>query len=164
MKQAGFSEAALQSKAAWQERLFELLRAEKPDPAAIDDHIRLDAKNLGQPAPADPVVEANRRALLSANFASFLDYDPGPTLEQVICPVLVLQGMRDLQVLPEQNLPVIEAALAKSKNPASSVERLEGLNHAFQHAETGAVSEYATISETLASELLEAVHRFIAAR
>ena len=41
---------------------------------------------------------------------------------------------------------------------------LEGLNHLFQHAGTGAVDEYARIDETLAPEVLELIGDWIEAR
>lgn len=95
-------------------------------------------------------------AMLTPWFRSFLAYDPAPALRKLRCPVLVLDGELDLQVLPDQNLPAIEAALAKNRR-RTTVHRLPGLNHLFQHAKTGSPSEYGSIEETLAPEVLQLI-------
>ncbi|HEY3495375.1 MAG TPA: hypothetical protein VGK73_11840, partial [Polyangiaceae bacterium] len=56
-------------------------------------------------------------------------------------------GTRDLQVLPSVNRPALERELAA--NPGASFVELEGLNHMFQAARTGSLSEYAEIDETI---------------
>jgi hypothetical protein len=96
-------------------------------------------------------------------FRSFIAYDPAPALAKLHCPVLVLNGELDLQVLPDQNLPAIEKALAKNKKRVT-VHRLPGLNHLFQHAKTGSPGEYAAIEETLAPEVLAIIGEWIAAQ
>ncbi len=37
-------------------------------------------------------------------FKFFVSYDPAPTLEKVKCPVLALNGAKDLQVPPKEDL------------------------------------------------------------
>ncbi|WP_161602430.1 alpha/beta hydrolase family protein [Tautonia marina] len=88
-------------------------------------------------------------------FRFFLTYDPRPALRQVTCPVLALFGEKDLQVDPTQNAPEVEAALRESGNPQSSVVLLPGLNHLFQHTESGSPTEYGSIEETIAPEVLD---------
>ncbi len=88
---------------------------------------------------------------------AFIAYDPRPTLERVKCPVLVLNGAKDLQVDPEQNVPEIEKALKAGGNTAVTVQVFPGLNHLFQTCTTGAPSEYAKIEETMAPEVLKAI-------
>ncbi len=41
----------------------------------------------------------------------FITYDPRPTLRRLKCPVLAINGEKDLQVLPKENLDAIRAAL-----------------------------------------------------
>jgi pimeloyl-ACP methyl ester carboxylesterase len=94
-------------------------------------------------------------------FRFFLSYDPGPTLERVECPVLALFGEKDLQVDPKQNAPVVEEALRKGGNDRSSVEVLPGLNHLFQHSESGSPLEYGGIEETIAPEALDRIAGWI---
>ena len=94
----------------------------------------------------------------------FLTYDPRSSLRQVKVPVLALNGTLDLQVLHDQNLPEIEAALREAGNPDVTIRRFEGLNHLFQHARTGHLAEYARIEETVAPIVLETIRDWILAR
>ena len=92
----------------------------------------------------------------------FLAYNPQPALEALAIPVLALIGDLDLQVSAELNIPALEAALAG--NSDATVTELDGLNHLFQTAITGAVSEYGQIEETFAPEAMELVSEWILER
>ncbi len=94
----------------------------------------------------------------------FLNFDPAPTLSKVSCPLLAINGGKDLQVDAKQNLPAIAAALKVGGSEDYTTLELPGLNHLFQHCETGAMSEYAQIEETLAPEFLEAVTQWLRER
>jgi hypothetical protein len=67
----------------------------------------------------------------------------------------VLNGEKDLQVPPKQNLPVIRAALQAGGNKHFEIDELAGLNHLFQKAKTGSPMEYAQIEETMSPVALE---------
>ena len=84
---------------------------------------------------------------LSPWFRFFLTYDPVPALRGTHVPVLALNGTKDLQVPYKEDLGGIEAAL-KAADRDYQVAALPGLNHLFQTANTGAVSEYNEITET----------------
>ncbi len=75
----------------------------------------------------------------------FLAYDPRPALKKIQCPVLAVNGSKDLQVLPDLNMPEIKNALTEGGNQVFEIVELEGLNHLFQTCETGTMSEYFTI-------------------
>jgi hypothetical protein len=94
-------------------------------------------------------------------FRSLLDYDPTITLAKLTCPVLAINGEKDLQVPPDQNLPPIRKALAASGNKNYEVDELPGLNHLFQTAKTGAISEYGEIEETMSPVAMEKVAAWI---
>jgi len=91
----------------------------------------------------------------------FIRYDPAPTLEKVKCKVLALNGEKDLQVPPKQNLPAIQAALNKGGNKKVTTKELPNLNHLFQECKTGAPSEYAQIEQTFSPAALEEINRWI---
>ena len=78
---------------------------------------------------------------------TFLSLDPRPLLVEMRIPALALIGTLDRQVDPDQNLPAIEAALRLGGAPYR-VRRLDGLNHLFQPATTGAIDEYGSIETT----------------
>lgn len=86
----------------------------------------------------------------------FISYDPRPALAKIECPVLAIVGSKDLQVLPDLNMPEIEKALTAGGNQDFEMVTIEGLNHLFQKCETGSMSEYITIQETWNPE---AMHR-----
>jgi uncharacterized protein len=94
-------------------------------------------------------------------FRYFLTYDPATALRKVPCPVLVLNGEKDKQVLPEQNLPAIRRALEDGGNKHFEIDEMPGLNHLFQTASTGAPAEYAEIEETMSPVALEKISTWI---
>jgi len=80
---------------------------------------------------------------------------PKTAIYKVKCPILALNGSKDHQVFPEENLAGIEKGLKIAKNKHYKIIKLEGLNHLFQHAETGLPQEYAKIKEDFAPEALQ---------
>jgi fermentation-respiration switch protein FrsA (DUF1100 family) len=68
----------------------------------------------------------------------------------VTCPVLALNGAKDLQVDARVNLQAIQAALKEGGNKDVICRELPNLNHLFQTCKTGSVSEYGAIEDTLA--------------
>lgn len=94
-------------------------------------------------------------------FKAFLRYDPRPTLEKVKCPVLALNGAKDMQVDLTQNLLPIKEALKKGGNTKFEAIELPGLNHLFQHTTSGGVSDYGKIEETISPEALKIITDWI---
>lgn len=91
----------------------------------------------------------------------FLQYDPVPALEKVQCPVLAINGAKDLQVPAKANLEAIARALARGGNQKATTVELPNLNHLFQECQTGSPSEYALIEETFSPKALEVVGEWI---
>ena len=83
----------------------------------------------------------------------FLALDSPPLLGNITCPVLALNGTKDMQVEPESNLGALRSGL--QKNTKNKLEAVEGVNHLFQHCKTGMPTEYQNIEETIAPEVLE---------
>ncbi|MEM9703723.1 MAG: hypothetical protein AAF907_14890, partial [Planctomycetota bacterium] len=75
-----------------------------------------------------------------------------------------LIGEKDLQVLPGVNLPPLEAALREAPTEDFLVREMPGLNHLMQTAEMGMVTEYGTIEETMAPEVLGLIASWTAER
>ena len=89
----------------------------------------------------------------------FIDYDPSADISKTLCPVLAINGSRDIQVISLLNLAGIKAHL--KPNPKNIIKEYPSLNHLFQHCKTGNVSEYRMIEETISPEVLEDIVRFI---
>lgn len=99
----------------------------------------------------DPEVYLNMqiKTITSPWFKYFLRFDPVPVLEKAKCAVLAINGEKDLQVPPKENLSAIENALKKGGNKNFEIKMLPGLNHLFQTSTTGKISEYSQIEETI---------------
>ena len=100
-------------------------------------------------------------AIVTDWFRYFLDYDPRDDLEALKIPLLAMYGALDLQVPPEQSVPVLEKINAR--HGKIEIQTFPELNHLFQHATTGLPSEYATIEETLAPEVMRTMKDWILA-
>jgi pimeloyl-ACP methyl ester carboxylesterase len=109
-------------------------------------------------------MDAQVKALLSPWMRYFLTFDPQGTLGLVQCPVLAINGAKDLQVAPDVNLPAIEKALRAGGNQDVTVKELPNLNHLFQTSKTGALSEYGQIEETISPTALALMGDWIESR
>jgi fermentation-respiration switch protein FrsA (DUF1100 family) len=121
--------------------------AEKPEGMSDDDFIKLQVNQI-----ANPWMQY------------FIKYDPAPALEKVKCPVLALNGEKDLQVPPKENLEAIKKALATGGNKKVTTKELPNLNHLFQECKTGSPNEYATIEETFSPTALTEILKWIQAQ
>ena len=153
---AGKSHDDAEKDAAEQRAILSLVEHEKDD-AALEKQLR---EKLAGKVP-EAQMDAQIKSVTSPWFRQFLAYDPATALRKVTCPVLALNGEKDLQVPPKQNLPVIRKALADAGNKNFEVDELPGLNHLFQTARTGAFAEYVEIEETMSPAALEKIATWI---
>ncbi len=91
--------------------------------------------------------------------SDFIAIDVRRIMDGITCPVLALNGTKDIQVDAESNLNALRNGLPK--NPKNSIEEMDGMNHLFQHCRTGAVTEYREIEETIAPEVLETIVKWL---
>jgi pimeloyl-ACP methyl ester carboxylesterase len=171
-KAEGLSEAELNSAVDTQRRAIEIFLHET-DATAARDKLAAAMKEVLAKMPESAKKAAEESGGLSeaaidrwnnAWFRSFLAYDPRPTLQRVHCPVLALNGEKDLQVAPKENLSEIEKALRTGGNQDVKTIAFPGLNHLFQPCTTGSPSEYAKIEMTIAPEVLKAIGDWIVER
>ncbi|CAI8773734.1 alpha/beta hydrolase family protein [Chryseobacterium sp. IT-36CA2] len=87
----------------------------------------------------------------------FIRYNPVNTLKKVKIPVLALNGEKDLQITPKENLNAIKKALRKARNKNITIMELPDLNHLFQEADTGAPQEYQKIKQTYSPTALKEI-------
>ena len=148
--------------AAKEKEMLALIEAERvpseKDDAALEKQLR--EKMAGDVPEAQ--ISLQIKQLTSPWFRYFLTYDPAVALRRVTCAVLVLNGEKDKQVLPQQNLAPIRQALEQANNKHFEVDELPGLNHLFQTANTGSPTEYAQIEETMSPVALEKMATWIA--
>ncbi len=84
----------------------------------------------------------------------FIKYNPKTDLEKVTCHVLALNGSKDLQVPPKENLGAMKKFIPKS-DKSHVFRELPNLNHLFQECESGNPQEYQTIEQTIQPEILK---------
>jgi pimeloyl-ACP methyl ester carboxylesterase len=116
----------------------------------------------GQPRASEDSLEAAADQFASDYLRDLLAYDPSLFVPKIKVPFLAINGSKDLQVAPKQNLDGFRKLLAGNKD-ATFIE-LPGLNHLFQTVTTGGISEYGDIDETFAPVALDAVSDWIAKR
>lgn len=121
----------------------------------------IDPGNVPSGLTEEEFVKAQVGQMTSPWMNYFIKYDPAPALEKVSCPVLAINGEKDLQVPPKENLEAIKAALTKGGNTNVTTMELPGLNHLFQEADTGAPSEYSEIEQTFSPKAMEVVLEWI---
>lgn len=149
---AGFPAGTVDAYCTLLGRAFEALSAGTPFPSA-------DGTDL--PDALKQNYQAVLQQLQTPYMRYFVTMDMRPLLGRITCPVLALNGSKDLQVEPESNLGALRSGLPEG-TPAQ-IDCIEGLNHLFQHCTTGAVSEYKEIEETFAPEVLKTVSDWIRA-
>src|SRR5215217_3060989 len=119
-------------------------------------------KKLFEPAAA--AVKAVMPMYKTPWFRYFVMFDPQPVLKNVKVPVLALNGELDLQVAAKENLELIGAGLKAGGNEDVTIKAFPRLNHLFQTSQTGLLSEYGQIEETISPEVLKTVSDWILRR
>lgn len=164
-KAMGANEKGLARQKELQKRLFALAKEgadEAKLKAALADLEKelpeAEKKELGK---VKELANAQMGALSGPWFKFFLTYDPAATLRKVKCPVLAVNGEKDLQVPPKENLAGIEKALKAGGNTDVTVKELPGLNHLFQTTKTGLPSEYGKLEETFAPAALDLIAEWV---
>lgn len=168
----GADDATVAKQRAMQEKFFAVVReglGGKETDAKLREvveksYAELSKEELEQVEGQKAAVDQQLKMVQSPWFRFFLTYDPRPALGKLQCPVLVLNGEKDLQVDPKQNLPELRKAFEASGNKQVRIEELKGLNHLFQTCQTGSIAEYAQIKETMAPEVLKLVGDWVVER
>lgn len=93
------------------------------------------------------------KSTMSPWYEFFLDYDPASDISKTTCPVFVINGEKDLQVIASTNVDALKNNLPKNKK--SQVKIYPGLNHLFQECTTGLPTEYINIEQTISPIVLE---------
>lgn len=89
-----------------------------------------------------------------------LTHDSATTLAHITAPVLALYGERDFMA-PHLMIPFVRAAMEQGNNKNYTLLAMPNLNHSMQTCQTGALAEYATITETIAPIVLKTVADWI---
>jgi pimeloyl-ACP methyl ester carboxylesterase len=132
----------------------------------ITDHITKSIKSDPESKIPDGISESDFIKMQVSQLASpwmqfFIKYNPALTLENVKCPVLALNGDKDLQVPSKENLEAINNALSKGGNKKYITKQMPNLNHLFQECKTGSPQEYSEIEQTISPLALTEILNWI---
>ncbi len=169
LKVAGASKQQVERYRQVQEQLVAIIQRETNDKAAekelrrvLDTHFAsLSAEEKKAVGDFGALADAQVKNMISPSFRFNLAYDPKPTLLKVQCPVLAMNGEKDIVVACVDNLSAVEAALTAGGNKRYTTKALPKLNHFFQTCETGSFGECAKIEETLAPIALKLIGDWI---
>jgi pimeloyl-ACP methyl ester carboxylesterase len=172
----GVSDELIAQNRDVQQRIFAIVKQEK-DSVVAEKRIREEIKTFRELAGKIQAgsteeqqkavnliavaIESQAKLVVTPWFRFFLTYDPRTALTKVRCPVLAINGEKDLQVPAEENLAAIRQALEAGGNKDYEAINLPNLNHLFQTCRTGAISEYMQIEETISPSALETISKWI---
>ena len=120
------------------------------------------ANMLRQRYPAQEAALTRSRVedLTTPWYRHYLAFDPQPTLADVQCPVLLLNGTDDAEVNATTNLAALEKGLKANKRLA--VRRLPGVQHWFQTPATELVPNAdGTADKVVSGAMLDAVRDWV---
>ncbi|HLT86009.1 MAG TPA: alpha/beta hydrolase [Sphingobacterium sp.] len=155
-KLMGMSEKELQGAKEVNRRNFATVKSDLGDEHAY----RQILENMSSPLPnlSDNQKDEIKMMVLPA-YRYFMRIDPIPFIKRIDVPVFAAFGTKDVQVPFAPNLESLTDHLPK--NEKNFLKAYDGLNHLFQKAETGAVSEYIDIEETFNEQVLSDLAQWI---
>lgn len=166
-KASGMSDEKYQVAQKFSNAIFEIVKKSKSEEQLRTDltkYLQEEVKNIPdrpQNRSEDDFVKDQLSEVMNPWMLNFIKYNPATALEKVKCPVLALNGEKDLQVPPKENLGAIKEALAKGGNRKVTAVELPGLNHLFQECKTGSPLEYAEIEQTFSPVALNEILKWI---
>jgi pimeloyl-ACP methyl ester carboxylesterase len=167
-KASGMQEKELKAAISMSRKMYAVLKKEPDNKKATDEMTAIMKKALTRQKTSPEDIKksldgfpASAAVLTSPWYRYFLITNPADYWKKVKCPVLALNGERDLQVAADINLPAIDKALKSGGNQSVKIMKLPELNHHFQHCKTGLPSEYGEIEETFSPEVLKIMSDWI---
>lgn len=167
LQQEGVDKELIQTRVRMNEQLFEAILKDDKQALQAGDLLPIIKEDLNKMSEADKKLLGLEPASLMQSFPSFvspwmryyLEYDPAANLSKIKSPILAINGDKDLQVAGEINLKAIKQQVSKST--PLTIKLLPNHNHLLQHSESGAISDYIEIEETISPEVLELMATWI---
>ena len=148
-RSVGLSEEELIQARTINRKNFSVVKSTLSDQDAYTQIMR----NVSSVFPRPTQEQKNEfRMLVTSPYRYFMRIDPVPFIRQINIPVFAAYGTKDVQVPYAVNLESLTNNLPVEANPTLKV--YDGLNHFFQQAKTGGVSEYASLEETFSIDVL----------
>ncbi|KGO84323.1 hypothetical protein Q763_00835 [Flavobacterium beibuense F44-8] len=166
-KLSGLTDEVLASSKAQNKKIYDVVINENDPKIRREKVTALFKADMGPDLAAQGATEeqidryaaSEAQGILSPWFVYFLKYNPEQALKNTKCPILALNGSKDVQVTPDENLNGIKLATAINKKV--TIKKLDGLNHLFQECTTGLPQEYGNIEQTMSPAVLSEVSGWI---
>ena len=169
-KDNGLSEEELKETVTANAKVYDIIKTEKNlevakqkltaiVQASFDD---LPADQKLPQDQIDSIITQQVAMVISPWFQYFVSYNPSLILKDVKCPVLVLNGEKDVQVPSKANTQAIKNALEKGGNKKVTVVEFPNTNHLFQECTTCTIEEYEKIEQTFSPIVLKQISDWIA--
>ena len=161
LRMSGASDGEVERTLDFDKQSYALVRQETDTAkltTKLKDLVETNKMSVSTPPAA---LQTQIQMLVSPWFRYFLDYDPVPALQKTTCPVLALSGEKDVQVPSKENLAKIQKALQDGGNSDFQTVEMHDLNHLFQHCPTGLPTEYGSIQQTMAPEVLDSISDWV---
>ena len=91
--------------------------------------------------------------------AWMVGYDPAEAIGKIKCPVMAINGSLDMQVPARANLEVLRNLLPANKKHL--IKEYPALNHLFQNCTEQTSLQYEEIEETISTEVLEDIAKWV---
>lgn len=156
-KSEGMSEFQLAMAREINKKNFDVVKSEMNTNEAFEQLKK--NMNILEESDKNAAMRKEMLMLLTPAYRYFVRIDPEPFIKKIYIPVFGAFGTLDVQVPSTFNLRGYYDNLPK--NSKTVLKEYEGMNHLFQKAQTGRVSEYAEIEETINSQVLKDIADWI---
>ena len=109
----------------------------------------------------EKMIKQIEETLASPAFREYIAFDPRPFFRRVKCPLLALNGSKDLQVAAKDNLAAIAAELKMGGNERVKNVEFPGLDHFFQTATPQGVDAKSPLAQSISPTVLKTVSDWI---
>ena len=160
-EQMGFNPMQVAASGQFMASAYELITQTTGNGASLRDSVTQYLTDASKGTLTNQLCAALAQQITTPWFVYLLRTDPAVYLRQVRCPVLALNGSKDLQVPAKENLERIQTSIKSNGNKQVTTLELENLNHLFQECTTGLPAEYATIEQTCSPKMLEVLSEWL---
>lgn len=177
LRSSGMSEEFVEASSAMNQKVLAMMSDDAVSEEELKAFVKAETLKLLEYLPEETlkqIPDKNAYAEMGAKQAVgqskvpwlryYMSYDPYPALTRVKCPVLLLFGELDTQVLASQNLKPMENALKEGGNQKFKTVIIPKANHLFQEAITGSPGEYMSLKKEFTPDFLSTMGEWLNSR
>lgn len=156
-KTMNLPQAAIDQNSALFKEIFDMVE-KAADIPSLENDIRGYFDGLGVPEEQTGQVV---QQICTPWMVQFLKSNPSEAIQKTDCPALILNGSKDTQVVPEQNISAYLVIAKVYKKNNWVIKELPGLNHLFLECQTGSPTEYQSLQGSFSTDALNSIGDFI---